>query len=65
MLWLRLRGTTEAREADRRVVSGQVWEEFCDSIKAAGATMVFQGAPTDPFTQVPFLSRKRKRKLEN
>ena len=35
----------------RRVVSGQAWDEFCDRLKAAGASLNFPGDPQDPFNQ--------------
>jgi hypothetical protein len=33
------------------VVSGQAWEEYCDTLKAAGAALQFPGTPGDPFNQ--------------
>lgn len=51
-LWsLKLRGKTPADQADARIVSGKAWNEFCDTLKAAGASLTFPGAPTDPFDQ--------------
>ena len=47
----RMRGTTEEDLAARRVVSGQAWDEFCDTLKAAGAALNFPGAPRDAFNQ--------------
>ena len=38
-------GRTEASEAEKRVISGQAWENWCESLKTAGATMVAPGCP--------------------
>ncbi|MCY3919169.1 MAG: DUF1214 domain-containing protein [Chloroflexi bacterium] len=60
LLTLRLRGRTPADAAARRVVSGRAWDEFCDTLKAAGAALTFPGAPQDPFNQAEgyrYLSR--------
>ena len=48
---LRLSGKTEQDIANQRIVSGQSWEDFCDTLKAAGASLAFPGAPQDPFNQ--------------
>ncbi|MXX78403.1 MAG: DUF1214 domain-containing protein [Gemmatimonadales bacterium] len=47
----KLRGRTPADIAAQRVVSGKAWDEFCDTLKAAGAALTFPGAPRDPFNQ--------------
>ena len=60
LLLLRLRGKTEDDVAAERVVSGRAWDEFCDSLKAAGASLNFPGAPQDAFNQAEgyrYLSR--------
>ena len=60
LLTLKLRGKTTADVAEQRVVSGQAWDEFCDTLKAAGAALNFPGAPRDPFNQAEgyrYLSR--------
>ena len=58
-IW-KLRGKTPDDVAARRVDSGESWNEFCDSLKAAGAALRFPGAPQDPFNQAEgyrYLSR--------
>ncbi len=52
LLFLRMRGQTEQGLTEKRVVSGAAWDEFCDSLKAAGAALVHGSAPVDPFNQV-------------
>ena len=57
---LKVRGKTRDDVAAQRVVSGRSWNEFCDSLKAAGAALNFPGAPRDPFSQAEgyrYLSR--------
>jgi hypothetical protein len=66
-VWLRLRGLTPEGVAERRVVSGEAWEDFCDTLKAAGASLKFPGAPQDPFNQAEgyrYLSRLVRAGLE-
>ncbi len=48
---MRLRGKTEADVHAERVVSGRAWEEFCDNLKKAGASLMYPGAPQDSFNQ--------------
>lgn len=65
--WLKLQGKTPASVAEQRVVSGQSWDEFCDTLKAAGASLTFPGAPTDPFNQAEgyrYLTRLARAGLE-
>jgi hypothetical protein len=66
-LWLELRGQTPEGVAEQRIVSGQAWDEFCDTLKAAGASLKFPGAPLDPFNQAEgyrYLSRLARAGLE-
>jgi hypothetical protein len=66
-LWLKLRGLTPEGVAEQRIVSGQAWEEFCDTLKAAGAALKFPGAPQDAFNQAEgyrYLSRLVRAGLE-
>ncbi|MDX1694451.1 MAG: DUF1214 domain-containing protein [Ketobacteraceae bacterium] len=67
-LWLlKLRGKTPDDVAEQRLVSGQAWNEFCDTLKAAGASLTFPGAPTDPFSQAEgyrYLTRLARAGLE-
>lgn len=66
-LWLRLRGLTPDDVSERRIVSGEAWEEYCDTLKAAGATLKFPGTPQDPFSQaegVRYLARLARAGLE-
>jgi len=55
-------------EAERRVVSGETWDEFCDTLKAAGAVLLSPGVPRDSFTQAEgyrYLTRLLRAGLEN
>lgn len=67
LIWLKVRGKTLEDVAEQRLVSGQSWEEFCDTLKAAGASLTFPGAPTDPFNQAEgyrYLTRLARAGLE-
>ena len=66
-LWMKLRGQTPEGISEQRIVSGEAWEEFCDTLKAAGASLRFPGAPQDPFSQAEgyrYLSRLARAGLE-
>lgn len=65
--YLKLRGHTPASVAEQRIVSGEAWAEFCDTLKAAGASLSFPGTPQDPFDQAEgyrYLSRLTRAGLE-
>lgn len=66
-LWQRWRGPEPAGLTEQRLVSGQSWADFCDTLKAAGATLAFPGTPQDPFNQAEgyrYLSRLVRAGLE-
>lgn len=68
LVTLRLRGLTPPDPAERRVVTGEAWDEFCDMLKAAGASLLAPGAPMDAFDQAEgyrYLSRLARAGLEN
>ncbi|MCA9536492.1 MAG: DUF1214 domain-containing protein [Myxococcales bacterium] len=68
LAWLGLTNRTEASESERRVVSGEAWAEWCDTLKAAGASLTSAGCPTAPFDQAEgyrYLTRLVRGSLEN
>jgi hypothetical protein len=63
----KIRGKKEEEIHAERVVSGKAWEEFCDRLKLAGASLMYPGSPRDPFHQaegVRYLSRLTRAGLE-
>lgn len=60
-LWLlRLQGKTMQDVHEERILTGKAWEDYCDTIKAAGTAMLFPGSPKDAFNQAEgyrYLSR--------
>ena len=66
-LWRSATGRNDEDIATNRVVNGQSWEDFCDTLKAAGAAISGPGAPRDPLTQAEgyrYLSRLTRAGLE-
>ena len=56
----KISGKKESDMFDERIVSGKAWDEFCDRLKAAGASLAYPGAPRDPLSQaegIRYLSR--------
>lgn len=65
--FLRLGGKTEEDAAYKRIVEGRSWEEFCDTLKSAGASIMGMDSPKDPLTQAEgyrYLSRLIRAGLE-
>jgi hypothetical protein len=66
--WLDLRGQTPEDDlAAARIMSGESWAEFCDTLKAAGASLSFPGTPQTPFDQAEgyrYLTRLTRAGLE-
>ncbi|MCB9753758.1 MAG: DUF1214 domain-containing protein [Myxococcales bacterium] len=65
--WLSVRGRTPADDATARVVSGEAWAEFCDTLKAAGAALSYPGTPQGALDQAEgyrYLSRLARAGLE-
>jgi hypothetical protein len=66
-VWMKLRGLAPEAVAERRIVTGEAWDEFCDTLKAAGAALKFPGTPQDAFSQAEghrYLARLARAGLE-
>ena len=64
---LKLKGKTEEDVHAQRVISGKAWEEYCDNLKSAGASLMYPGTPRDAFNQAEglrYLSRLTRGGLE-
>src|SRR5438309_1719585 len=56
-----------AAEAAARISNGTTWDEFCDTLKMAGAVIVRDSSPSDPLTRAEgfrYLSRLVRAGLE-
>ena len=65
---MRVRGVTPESIAEQKVASGQSWDEFCDTLKAAGANVLGHSTPRDALSQAEgyrYLSRITRAGLEN
>ena len=63
----KIKGTREEDIHAEKVVSGKAWEEFCDQLKLAGASLMYPGTPKDPFQQaegIRYLTRLTRGGLE-
>ena len=55
-------------EAEERILSGRIWDDFCDRLKAAGSLVRRDGTPKDVFNQAlgyRFLTRILRAGLES
>jgi hypothetical protein len=67
LFFRKIRGVTEEDIHSERIVSGKSWEEFCNQLKLAGASLMYPGTPQDPFQQaegIRYLSRLTRAGLE-
>jgi hypothetical protein len=58
---------SEPTEALDRIVDGRTWEDFCDTLKAAGAVVLDPSSPSDPFDRAEgwrYLTRLTRAALE-
>jgi hypothetical protein len=56
----KLQGKTEKDVINQQIVTGKAWEDFCDTLKTAGTSLLYGNAPLDPFQQaegIRYLSR--------
>ncbi|MBL8679559.1 MAG: DUF1214 domain-containing protein [Myxococcales bacterium] len=51
LAYLKLRGETPASEAERKVLTGEAWSQYCKTLEAAGASLQFPGTPRGAFDQ--------------
>jgi hypothetical protein len=64
---LKLSGKREEDIVNQRIVTGKAWDEFCDQLKLAGASLHYPGTPEDPFQQaegIRYLTRLTRAGLE-
>ena len=67
LAWWKITGKTEDDHHASRVISGAAWNEFCETLKAAGAALVHGDAPRDGFSQAEgyrYLTRLTRAGLE-
>jgi hypothetical protein len=58
----------EMDDSTRRILDGTTWEEFCDTLKAAGSVVLGPGTPDTPFDRAEgfrYLSRLLRSALES
>jgi hypothetical protein len=67
LFFRKIRGIKEEDIAAEKIVSGKAWEEFCDNLKSAGASLMYPGTPRDPLQQaegIRYLTRLTRGGLE-
>lgn len=67
LLRMKLSGTTPEKIVEQRIVTGKTWNEFCDNLKTAGASLLYPGTPRDAFNQaegIRYLTRLTRGGLE-
>lgn len=65
---LKRRGVTSEQASAEKIISGQAWDEFCDTLKTAGGSILGFNSPDDPLTRAEgfrYLSRLVRAGLEN
>lgn len=62
-----IRGKTESDIQEERILSGKAWDDYCDQLKLAGATLAYPGTPQDAFNKaegIRYLTRLTRAGLE-
>ncbi len=65
---LKRKGLSPEQAASESIITGRAWDEFCDTLKAAGGSILGFDSPEDPFTRAEgfrYLSRLIRAGLEN
>ena len=66
-LGMKIRGKTPNDVHEKRIITGQAWNDYCNALKAAGAAAIHGKAPKDAFNQAEayrYLARLARTSLE-